>query len=77
MNEITLILIGLTFVFFAVQIFNRASRNVSLAGATFGICAIGAFLLEPWGDYTLLLLLPLVMCELILIGGGIVGDNGE
>ena len=77
MDEITLILIGLTFLFFIVQLFGKANRDISLAGATFGICAVAALLLEPWGEFSLLLLLPLCMCELLLIGGGVIGNDSE
>ena len=77
MDEITLILIGLTFLFFAFNLFHKADRNVNLAGATFGICALAALLLEPWTDYTMLILMPVIMAVFMLIGGGISGDVGE
>ena len=77
MEIITLILLGLVTACFFVTLLGRGSRDVCLSGAVFGTLALSAYLLEPWDDYTLILLLALVLMTFYLMAGGIIGNKSE
>lgn len=77
MEIITLILFILTTVCFFLMLMNKGNRNLSFSGAIFGVCALASALIEPWGDYSLILVLVLCLMSFWLMGGVLVGDNSE
>ena len=60
MEEITLILVGISVLIWALSLaYKDAGRSVGFAGTIVSVCAIGSLLTEEWTDYTLFVLLPL------------------
>lgn len=71
MEEITLILIGVTFLFYFLWFFKRTTRIFDIGGSIIGVCAVCSILSEPWNEYTLFILVPVVYCLFMLMVGAI------
>ena len=77
METITLILFGLTVTCFFISLMGKGTRDVNLVGAVFGALSLSAFLIEPWGEYSLVFTAAACVILIYLAVGVLIGDNSE
>lgn len=77
METITLILFGLTVACFFISLMGKGNRNVNLLGAVFGALCLSAFLIEPWGEFSLVFSAVYCVILIYLAVGVMIGDNSE
>lgn len=67
METVTLILIGLTVLFYFFMCYKRTNRLFCMCGSIIGVCGVASILTESWDSYTLLILLPVAYLTIMLI----------